>query len=70
MKAQVEMVKLAMTFIDKIEDEDVKMGFIQAMKDVCEKKIYLEVSFNLYLQYFRFFSLQELIDPSSNLQKS
>jgi hypothetical protein len=37
------MVKLAMSFIDKIEDEDVKMNFIRAMKTVCEKKIYLEV---------------------------
>lgn len=32
-----------MSFIDKIEDEDVKMNFIRAMKTVCEKKIYLEV---------------------------
>lgn len=39
------MVKLAMSFIDKIEDEDVKMNFIRAMKTVCEKKIYLEVEY-------------------------
>jgi hypothetical protein len=37
------MARLAMTFIDKIEDETVKINFIKAMKDVCEKKIYLEV---------------------------
>lgn len=37
------MVKLAMSFIDKIEDDNIKMDFIKAMKTVCEKKIYLEV---------------------------
>lgn len=43
-KAQVAMVRLAMTFIEKIEAEEAKMTYIKTMKDVCEKKIYLEVS--------------------------
>jgi hypothetical protein len=38
------MARLAMTFIEKLEDEAKKLKVIETMKDVCSKKIYLEVS--------------------------
>lgn len=46
-KAQVAMVRLAMTFIDKIEPEEEKLNYIRTMKDVCDKKIYLEVNIHI-----------------------
>lgn len=46
-KAQVEMVRKAMTFIDKIPDKEDKMKYVKCLRDVTEKKIYLEV--NIYL---------------------
>lgn len=42
-KAQIDLLRRAMTFIDKIEDKDSKMAFVRTLKDACEKKIYLEV---------------------------
>ena len=44
-KAQVEMVRKAMTFIDKISDKDLKMKYVKCLREVCEKKIYLEVEY-------------------------
>jgi len=35
-----------MTFIDKFDDLDEKMAYVKCLKDVCEKKIYLEVWFS------------------------
>ena len=37
------MVKLGMSFIDKLEDIDLKLKLIQTLKEVTDKKIYLEV---------------------------
>jgi len=37
------MVQLSMTYIEKIEDLKTKMLHITTIKDVCDKKIFLEV---------------------------
>ncbi len=42
------MVKKAMTFIDKIDNQDDKMKYVQCLREVCEKKIYLEVFWKSY----------------------
>lgn len=39
------MVQLAMTFIDKINDKKTKIEFIESLKTVCDKKIFLEVEY-------------------------
>lgn len=40
-----EVVKLCMGMIEGIEDVGAKVAFVQAIKDICEKKIFLEVEF-------------------------
>jgi len=48
-KALSGMVKLSMTFIDKIDEIKTKLELITIIRDVCEKKIFLEVlSFSSY----------------------
>jgi 26S proteasome regulatory subunit N5 len=42
-KAQVEMVRQAMTYIDHIDNNEKKMEYVRCLREVCEKKIYLEV---------------------------
>lgn len=44
-KALIDMVKLGMTFIEKMPDLDTKLALIQTLKEVCDKKIYLEVEY-------------------------
>jgi len=41
----VEMVQLSMTYIEKIDDLEIKMTHIKTIKDVCDKKIFLEVEY-------------------------
>ena len=43
-KGMSEMVKTSFNHIEKIEDMDTRLAHIGAIKDVCEKKIFLEVS--------------------------
>lgn len=43
-KAQVEMVRKAMTYLDGITDKDKKLEYVRAIREVSEKKIYLEVN--------------------------
>lgn len=38
------MVRMAMGFIDQIADKDQKINYVRCLREVCEKKIYLEVS--------------------------
>jgi len=38
------MVQLSMSYIDKLPNDEEKIKLIQTLKDVCEKKIFLEVS--------------------------
>ncbi len=38
------MVKTSFNHIEKIDDMDTRLAHIGAIKDVCEKKIFLEVS--------------------------
>lgn len=44
-KAISNMVRKCMGFISSIEDEPLRMEFVATMKEVCEKKIYLEVEY-------------------------
>lgn len=44
-KAQVEMVRKAMNFMDSITDKDQKIKYVKCLREVCDKKIYLEVEF-------------------------
>jgi 26S proteasome regulatory subunit N5 len=44
-KAISNMVRKCMGYISSIPDEGVKMEYVQTMKEVCEKKIYLEVEY-------------------------
>jgi 26S proteasome regulatory subunit N5 len=44
-KAISTMVRMCMGYISSIEDEQMRMEFVETMKEVCEKKIYLEVEY-------------------------
>lgn len=44
-KAISKMVRMCMGYISSIDDEVVRMEFVETMKGVCEKKIYLEVEY-------------------------
>ena len=44
------MVKLSFSYINKIEDVETRLAHITCIKDVCEKKIFLEVK-----KYFKSF---------------
>lgn len=44
-KAMIDMVQTAMSFIEKMPTEEHKLKLITSVKDVCEKKIYLEVEY-------------------------
>lgn len=44
-KTLIDMVQLAMSYIDKLPTEDSKLKLIKTIKDVCEKKIFLEVEY-------------------------
>ena len=44
-KAISNMVRKCMGYISSIEEEQTRMNFIGTMKEVCEKKIYLEVEY-------------------------
>ena len=45
MKSIIEMVKLCMSYIPAIEPQSAKLAFVEAIKQICEKKIYLEVEY-------------------------
>ena len=45
MKSIIEMVKLCMSYIPSITPEERKIEFVVGIKQVCEKKIYLEVEY-------------------------
>lgn len=44
-KAQVEMVRKAMGYVEKITDKTQKMKYVKCIREVSDKKIYLEVEF-------------------------
>lgn len=44
-KALIDMVQLCMSFIDKLPTEEQRVALITTIKDVCEKKIFLEVEY-------------------------
>jgi 26S proteasome regulatory subunit N5 len=44
-KAMIDMVQLSMSFIDKLPTEEQRLSLIRTIRDVCEKKIYLEVEY-------------------------
>jgi hypothetical protein len=46
-KAQVEMIRKAMTFIDQIPKKEDKMTDVRGLREATEKKIYLEVILSL-----------------------
>jgi len=43
------MVQLAMSFIEKLPTEEQRLSLIKTIRDVCEKKIYLEVRVKTHL---------------------
>ncbi|EGR29077.1 26S proteasome protein, macropain, putative [Ichthyophthirius multifiliis] len=49
-KAQIEMVKQCMLYISQLDDQNLKIKLIQTLKEVCDKKIFLEVKKKL--QYY------------------
>ena len=44
-KAIVGMVELCMTYIEKLTNLEFKLELINTLKEVCDKKIYLEVEY-------------------------
>lgn len=42
-KALIDMVQLCMSFIDKLPTEEQRIALISTLKEVTEKKIFLEV---------------------------
>ncbi len=44
-KSTTEIVRQCMGFIDSIQDTPTKISFVEALKTMCEKKIYLEVEY-------------------------
>ena len=44
-KAQIDLVQLAMTWLPSITDEAVKTKLIETLRDVTDKKIFLEVEY-------------------------
>lgn len=50
-----------MTYIPLIEDIKSKLGLINAIKEVCEKKIYLEVQINYNILIGRVRSLYFIV---------
>lgn len=49
-KALIDMVQLCLTFVERLPTEEHKCSFINAVKDVCEKKIFLEVILRVILE--------------------
>lgn len=49
-KAMIEMVQLCMSFINLIQDLNTKLKLIETLKEVCDKKIFLEVE--LFFSFF------------------
>ena len=43
-KAMIEIVQLCMGFINLIQDTTTKLKLIETLKEVCDKKIFLEVN--------------------------
>ena len=43
-KALIDMIQLCMSFIDKLPTEAQRIALITTLKEVTEKKIFLEVS--------------------------
>ena len=55
------MVKVSFSYINKIDDDGTRLELIRTIKDVCEKKIFLEVSYlNLLMIFFRLSMLDVL----------
>eukprot|EP00828_Plagiopyla_frontata_P017832 TRINITY_DN22_c0_g1_i2.p1 TRINITY_DN22_c0_g1~~TRINITY_DN22_c0_g1_i2.p1 ORF type:complete len:446 (+),score=71.10 TRINITY_DN22_c0_g1_i2:68-1405(+) len=44
-KAMIDMVQLAMTYIPTLTDPQLKVRLVETLKQVCDKKIYLEVEY-------------------------
>lgn len=44
-KALIDLVQLSMSFIGKLTKEEDRINLIKTIKDVCEKKIFLEVEY-------------------------
>lgn len=44
-KALIDLVQRSMSYIDKLPTEEQRLVLIQTIKDVCEKKIFLEVEY-------------------------
>ena len=42
-KAQIDLVQLVMSWIPTIKDEAIKTKLIETLRDVTDKKIFLEV---------------------------
>lgn len=40
-----EMVKLSFSYIEKIENKEEMLAHVKTLKQVCDKKIFLEVEF-------------------------
>ena len=67
-RAQVEMVKLCMGWIENIKDMDQKLKFIDTIKTVCDKKIYLEVEYaRCCLMLVKFNETSENIDEAARI---
>ena len=61
-KALVEMIRLAMTYLDEYTDMKEKLKFIETIKFVCDKKIYLEVLFTLSIHTGFYMLLNNLMN--------
>ena len=53
-KALLEMVQLGMTYIPQIIEMPLKLKLIETLKEVCDKKIFLEVYFHKKNEIFIF----------------
>lgn len=45
MKSIIEMVKLCMSFVPQVHPKERQIEFVESIKQICEKKIYLEVEY-------------------------
>lgn len=67
-KAQVEMTRLCMTWIESISDIDMKLKYIDTIKFICDKKIYLEVEYaRCCLMIVKYNETAENIDEAAQI---
>ena len=64
------MVNVSMKFITQIENEELKLKLIDTLKEVCDKKIYLEVEYaRLCLMMVKFNESNQNIEYAAKIMQ-